>query len=453
MTGERPLNARTEALFRRLVRRDVAPALRKLMLNYRAEDVAAVMRHMTWSEQRRLYRAIEDRDLSAEILTMLPEDGVRQLTMELTEEVVVDLLERMELDDATDIVAVLPDDVRTRVLAGMEEDGSEVAQLLAWAPDTAGGLMSPEYFAMRDTATCGNAIRELQKATDDLAYVHYVYVIDREARLVGVISLRTLVVRPANTPLVSVMTRHPITVHPGHDQEEVARFVARYDLLSIPVVDDERRLLGIVTVDDVVDVIREEAAEDMYRMAGISEDADPTTGSVWQQTRQRGGWLLATIGGGICAAEIIGSYEDTLTKVAVLAGFIPVIMGMAGNVGIQSATVAVRGLATGHILLSGAVPFVWRELRVGVLLGCAYGAMLTIYGMVRYADSPMVGVSVGASIAVAIGGASILGAGIPVALSRFKIDPAVATGPIVTTIIDVVGIVVYFNIAHWMLGL
>jgi magnesium transporter len=448
------MSARTEALFRRLVRRDAGPTLRKLLHSYRAEDIAAVMRHMTWGEQRRLYGLIDDRDQAAEVLTMLSEDSVRQLTAELTEEHVVDLLDRMELDDATDVISVLPDDVRTRVLSELgEEEGSELASLLEWPADTAGGLMSPEFFSMPETATCGSAIRALQKAGDDVAYVHYVYVLDHEERLVGVVSIRTLVVRPAATPLVSVMTRDPITVGPTQDQEDVARYVARYDLLSIPVVDGDRKMLGIVTVDDVVDVIREEAAEDMFLMAGLSDEQDPVHSTTLQQTRQRGGWLMATIAGGIAASEIIGGYEDTLAKVAVLAGFIPVIMGVAGNVGMQSATVSVRGLATGHVQLSGAFGFVAREVRVGLLLGLTFGALLTGYGYLRFEETPMIGPAVGFSVFIAISGASLLGAGIPVGLSRLGIDPAIATGPIVLTLIDLVGIVVYFNVARWMLGL
>jgi magnesium transporter len=187
-------------------------------------------------------------------------------------------------------------------------------------------------------------------------------------------------------------------------------------------------------------------------MAGLS-DADPITGSVVKQTRQRAGWLLATIGGGIFAAEIIGGYEETLKSKAMLAGFIPVIMGMGGNVGIQSATVAVRGLATGHVQIGGAWSFLGREVRVGMMLGLLYGAVLGAYGLLRYQGDPMVGVSVGISISAAILGASFLGGGIPVALSRFRVDPAVATGPLVTTLIDVIAIILYFNIARVLMGL
>lgn len=455
MTEQPGLNARTDALLRRMLRRENMGGLRKVLLRTRPEDLAAAMSVLTWSEQRLLYRSIEDRDQAAEVLSMLGEDAIRRVTEEMTEEAVVDLLERLEADDATDVVHALPDELRVRVLAGMDgEDQQELARLLAYPPDTAGGIMSTDFFAMPRSATCGHAIRLLQKSTDDRENVQYVYVVDEEQRLVGVVSLRTLVVHPPTTPLIAVMTRDPIAVHPATDQEEVARFVARYDLLALPVLDDQGKLVGIVTVDDVVDVIREEAAEDMFKMAGLSEPADPSgNDSLWVQTRRRAGWLLATIGGGVFAAEIIGSYEATLAQQAVLAGFIPVVMGMGGNVGIQSATVAVRGLATGHIQLGGALWFVGREARVGVLLGLTYGVLLGAYGYLRFDDDGLVGGAVGASICVAMSLASVLGAGIPVGLSRLRVDPAVATGPVVTTLVDVLGIIVYFTIARWLLGL
>ncbi len=449
-----PLHQRTEAILRRLVRRESGPALRKVLARFQPADLAAAMQHLTWSEQRRLYGAIDDLEQKAEILAMLPEEDQRGILRDLTQEAVVEILENLDDDDATDVVAILPDEMRQAVLAGMDpEEGSAVRQLLAWPSDSAGGIMSTDVFVMPEAATCGAAVRALQKGGDDVVNAHYVYVVDADRRLVGVASLRQLVVRPAGTPLSVVMTRDPITVRPADDQEDVARFVARYDLLAIPVVDEDHRLLGIVTVDDVVDVIREEAAEDMFRMAGLSEDADGLPRSVIVATRQRAGWLLATLFGGIFAAEIIGSYEATLAKVAVLAGFIPVIMGMGGNVGIQSATVAVRGLATGHVQLGGALTFVLREARVGLLLAAADGTIIGVYGMIREIDRPMVGVSVGVSVGGAIALASLLGAGIPVGLSRFKVDPAVATGPLVTTLIDVLAIILYFNIARALLGL
>ncbi len=441
-----------DALLRRLVRRDAETAILKVLAASRPQDIAAAMEHLTWAEQRRLYRWIPDNDYAAEVLGYLSDLSSREVTREMTEEQLVDIIDRMEPDDATDIVAILPDEVQQRVLYELrdEDTGEDVGDLLVYESDTAGGIMSPRVFEMPDSATCGQAISALQGRHADLETIYYVYVTDRERRLVGVTSLRDLLISKPDTPLVTVMTRELIAVGPEEDQEEVARFVARYDLVAIPVVDAKRHLLGIVTVDDVVDVIREELAEDMMLMAGVQ--GMPEEQSLMRQGLQRAGWLLATIVGGILAAELIGMYEDTLKRVAVLAGFIPVIMGMGGNVGIQSATLAVRGLATGTVQVGGAFRFIFTEARIGVLIGAFYALLLGIYGVVRYPE-PMIGASLASSIFLAIAAASILGAGVPLVLNRSGVDPAIATGPFVTTLVDLLGILIYFTVARALLGL
>ena len=450
--GDGALNARTEALLRRLVRRDASAALKKVIAKTRPEDIAAGMRHLTYSEQRRLYKNIDDVDVAAEVLSYLDDESSREITKDMAEGRVVELLERMAPDDATDIVGALPDDLRMRVLGALEDDetGEEVRGLLAWPTETAGGIMSTSVFRMSVSATCGQAIAALQTQHEDLEQVYYVYIVDDQQRLVGVTSLRSLLTHSPRARLADLMVQEVITVAPGQDQEEVARFVARYDLLAVPVVDAERHILGLVTVDDIVDVIRQEAAEDMMLMAGVS---DAPQRSILRQTWHRAGWLLATIGGGIVAAEVIGLYEETLMKVAVLAGFIPVIMGMGGNVGIQSATLAVRGLATGSVQIGGVGSFLWQEARVGVLLGACYAVLLGVYGLVRFPDTPMIGVSVAASIFLAIGSAGVIGAMLPVGFDRVGADPAIATGPFVTTLVDLIGIIIYFNVARALLGL
>ena len=261
-------------------------------------------------------------------------------------------------------------------------------------------------------------------------------------------------VNKPDTILAHIMSPDVISVGPLEDQEEVARFVARYDLLAVPVVDNQRRLLGVVTVDDVIDVIRDEAEEDMMLMAGMGDDVDFVRAPVLTQAWHRAGWLLATIVGGILMSEIIGTYEHTLATVAVLAGFIPVVMGMGGNVGIQSGTIAVRGLATGSVQLTGTMAFIAREAQVGLILGVLYAALLGIYTVLRYwADGPLVGLSVAISVLLAIILATIFGSAIPVFLHRLGVDPAVATGPFVTTGVDILAILVYFNVARALLGL
>ncbi|MEZ4319171.1 MAG: magnesium transporter [Myxococcota bacterium] len=442
------LTQRTEGLLRRLVRRDASNAIRKLLAKTRPEDLAAAMEHLTWAEQRRLHKLIDDLDYKATVIANLSEASILHLLQDESEASVMDLLDRMEPDDATDVVEILPDALRSRVIEKLEGDEG-VRELLEWDSDTAGGIMSPLVFKMPQTATTGAAIAQLQKEHDALESVHYVYVVDGEDRLVGVTSLRSLLTHAPDTPLIALMSREVIQVGPRTDQEEVARFVARYDLLAVPVVDNQGRILGIVTVDDVLDVIRDEAAEDMMLMAGVSEGSG-STGPI-AQTFRRAGWLMATTVGGILMAEIIGTYKATLEAVAVLAGFIPVIMGMGGNVGIQSATVAVRGLATGHIQIGGALRFVAQESQVGVLLGLLFAGLLGGYGALRFGVP--IGASVALSVMLAISAASAIGAAIPVVLGRAGADPAIATGPFVTTAVDMLAILIYFNIARTLLGL
>ncbi len=444
---------RTEALLRRLVRRDASGALRKLLPGVPPADVAAAMERLTASEQRRLYRNMEDRTYAAEVLAHLSDAASREVTKEMSEDALVELLEHMEPDDATDIVGALDDDLRMRVLAELRDDetGEEVRALLAWPPETAGGIMSPQVFVMPDDASCGQAIAALQAEHESIENIHYVYVVDDRQRLVGVTSLRSLLTHSPRTKLTEIMVVDPISVAPSQDQEEVARIVARYDFLAVPVVDRRRHILGVVTVDDVVDVIRDEAAEDMMLMAGVSDPKQEQ--SVLKQSVYRAGWLLATIGGGILAAEIIGLYETTLASMAVLAGFIPVIMGMGGNVGIQSATLAVRGLATGAVQLDRLGSFLWQETRVGLILAVGYALLLGVYGVLRFPDQPLLGVSLAASIALAILSAGLIGAAIPLGFQRVGADPAIATGPFVTTLVDLLGIVIYFNVARALLGL
>ncbi|MBT3218673.1 MAG: magnesium transporter [Proteobacteria bacterium] len=449
------LNQRTDAILRRLVRRDARQSLRKVMAKSRPEDVAAAMEHLTYNEQKRLFRMVEESEYAAEILANMGDDGAQHVVTGMDEDQLVTLLEYMDPDDATDLVAVLPVDVRVRVLAalGESDDATEVRSLLAWPSDSAGGIMSPQVFKVHHLASCGDAIRALQQSHEELETVFYLYVMDDYDKLVGVTSLRSVLTHPANTPIKHVMGADVISVSPLQDQEEVARVVARYDLMAVPVVDEDRRLLGIVTVDDVVDVIREEAAEDMMRMAGVDEDADLANRSVLHQARHRAFWLMATIIGGVAMAEIVGQFEESLQKVAILAGFIPVIMGMGGNVGIQSATIAVRGLATGHVQIGGALSFIWREARVGILLGILFGLMVGGYGLLRFYDQPMLGPSVALSIMLAIMLAGMLGASIPILLDRLGVDPAIATGPFVTTGVDIIGVIIYFNVAKLLMGI
>ncbi len=442
--------ARTDLLLRRLVRRDANAALTKVLARCRPEDVAVAMALMTLAEQRRLHAMMVDRDYAAAVLANLSESAARELTADLSTDVVRDLVDRMEPDDATDFLGSLSTTFRDELLEEMEDDptAEDVRGLLTYAPDTAGGLMSPSVFEMPHTATAAEAVAALQSRHTEIETIYYLYVVDAQRRLLGVTSLRSLLTVPPTALLFDIMARQVVTVSPRTDQEEVARLVARYDLFAIPVVDEQRHVLGLVTVDDVVDVIREEAHEDMMLMVGVSDDA-PDEGGVLRHVRTRGPWLAATLLSGVLAAELIDGYTTGIQRAALVLGFVPMVMGIGGNVGIQSATLAVRSLATGRLVLEGGLGFLWREVRVALLLGMVFALVLGSWGSLRFAE---IGLAVGLSVCITVTLAGLVGASIPLLFSKAGVDPAVATGPFVTASLDLVGIVVYFNVTQMLLA-
>ncbi len=311
--------------------------------------------------------------------------------------------------------------------------------------------MSPNYFALREETTTDEATEMIRELTEvEIPPItFYVYVVDDENKLKGVLSLRQLVQTKPDTPLKNLMTTNLYTVHTDMPQETVARAVARYNLLAIPVINSIGQLVGIVTIDDVVDVIREENTEDMLKMAGTG-DLDITSRSIFRNTRARLPWLLASFGGGLLAVYIIGIFEEELKTIAALAAFIPIIMGMGGNIGTQSSTIIVRSIAIGEVDIKDTWRVLWREFSTGALLGTAYGVLLGGFASLfphfrEYAwKLPLV---VALAIFVNMVIAATVGTIIPMFFKRIHIDPAVATGPFVTTAIDVIGIFTYFLLA------
>ncbi|MGD9123044.1 MAG: magnesium transporter, partial [Desulfobacterales bacterium] len=253
------------------------------------------------------------------------------------------------------------------------------------------------------------------------------------------------------TPLREFMATDVFSVQTDMDQEEVAKIVARYDILAVPVVDDTNRLVGIVTVDDVIDIFRREATEDILKMAGVGEEFVETK-SVLKSTRIRLPWLFASCVGGIVAFFIIGKFEGSLAKIATLAAFIPVIMGMGGNIGTQSSTIVVRGMATGRIDLRDFWSVLFKELAIGLILGVIYGLLIGIVAQMRYSVGALA-ISVGLAVISSMSVAALVGSLVPMAFARIHIDPAVATGPFVTTAIDIISVTFYFMIATALLGL
>jgi len=437
---------------RRLARRGAVASLKRTVEKSRAEDIAAAIGHLAPHEQKLVISQVDDDEMAANVLVQLDDTDFKLLAADFEFDHLVRLLNIMEVDDEADIIQLLPDDIREQVLEAIHhKDKEHVEEILTYPEDSAGGIMQPLVFVTHEDTSCRDAINHLHQSAGDLEMIFYLYIENDAGQLVGVTSLRALLTHPPSAILSEFMITEVITVSPETDQEEVARFVSRYDLLAVPVVDEGRRLLGIVTIDDVVDVIQDEALEDMLLMAGVNEEVDPTGGSVFKAARQRAAWLFITLIGGIAMAEVIGSFEEPMKKLPVLAGFIPVMMGMGGNVGVQAATIAVQNIATGHAKVTGIVRMSWHEMRVGLIMGCAFALILGAYswltGDIRLAAA--VSMSIVATVTVA----ASFGMMVPYTFHRFGVDPAIATGPLVTTGIDVVAILIYFATCMSILGL
>ena len=324
---------------------------------------------------------------------------------------------------------------------------------MGYPEDSAGAMMATDVFTLYQDTTCGEALKTLQDQKD-AEMVFYLYITNEDDSLVGVASLRALATTPPNTFLKDIMVRRVHSVRPETDQEDVAQIVAQYNFLAVPVVDSDNRLLGIVTVDDVVDVIREEATEDFLQMAGVGKDREILLKSSWENAKVRLPWLFASWIGGVVAAYVIGSYEHMLENIIALAAFIPVIIGMGGNIGTQSSTIIVRGMATGRIEIGNELMVLVKELKVGLILGMLYGVLLGLFANLKFIDTdPMLGLVVGLSIACSMLIAVTVGSFTPLILRKLDIDPAIATGPFVTTSIDILGVLFYFAIAGILLNI
>ena len=434
--------------YRRLLRRHARTNLIKLTNKTHPADLATVFRYFTEDEQSQTFALMRDDEHTAEFLTELDEALVKDLLQKESAERIASIIEKAPANDQSDILGALSVERSQSVIDLLkQEEQEELAEIMGYPEDSAGAMMTTDVFTLHGGTTSGNAIKTLQDQ-EDAEMVFYLYVTDDDDRLVGVVSLRALATTPSDTKLKDIMIKRVHSVRPETDQEEVARVVAQYNFLAVPIIDPDERLLGIVTVDDVVDVIREEATEDFLQMAGAGKDREILLKSSWENARARLPWLFASWIGGIIAASLIGAFEHMLESIIVLAAFIPVIIGMGGNIGTQSSTIIVRGIATGRVDVGGELKLILKEMRVGLILGVLYGLLLGFFADFSFEDAPSnLGIVVGLSICASMLLAATIGTVTPLILRKLDIDPAVATGPFVTTSIDILGVLFYFVIA------
>ena len=440
---------------KRLLRRGANKQLVNIIKKTHMADLSLVFMDLTLLNQQKLFMLLNDPEQIGILFSKLDEDVFVEFVKNVEFDKLVDIFDHMPSDDAAELLSLLDEELSDKILSKMKKEESDnVEQIMSYDEDTAGSLMVKDYVALEEETRAKEVIEALQNKYLDVEMPFYIYVIDSYGRLVGVSSLRQLVVVSPDKPLREFMATDIVSVKPYTDREEVARLVSRYDYLAVPVVDDDSRMMGIVTVDDVIDILHEAATEDMLKMAGVGEEYVETQ-TVSKGTRIRLPWLFASCLGGVAAFFIIGRFEDSLTKFAGLAAFIPVIMGMGGNIGTQSSTIVVRGIATGRVSVRDFAQVVSKELAIGLILGIIYGLFIGIVAKVAFMHltfSWSLALAVSLAIVSSMSVAALVGSAVPLMLQRFHIDPAVATGPFVTTSIDIVSVYCYFMIARSLLG-
>ncbi len=442
---------------------DVLARLRTALEQDDLAGATAIIEALRPADQAELFSELDDEDQatllpqlnpadSADILEEMDEEEAAELVATLPTEAVIRIVDEMEPDEAADLLGDLHPDQAQAVLAGLE-DPDEIRPLLLHPDDSAGGLMTSEFLALRRRMTAADAIQAIREWQPEAETPYYLFVVDGQRRLCGVVSLRQLIVADPGTPLEQIMDPEVIHVQVGADQEECARLMARYDLLALPVVDANRVLLGVVTIDDVVDVLEDEATEDIQRLGGAQPlDRPYLDTGVFTVFRKRIGWLLILFVTESLTGSVLRHFEDELKAVVALSFFVPLLIGTGGNAGSQTTSTIIRALAVGDIDLGDALRSLWHEMRTGLLLGLGM-AIIAFGRALTWGSTTDLALTVSLAILGIVIWANSLGSVLPLLAARFKIDPAIVSGPVMSTLVDATGLFIYFTIARVILGL
>jgi magnesium transporter len=419
--------------------------MQELLSDLHPSEIGQLLRDLP--DQRKIEVVLSlDWETAARTLVESDESSKHFLLERLDAPAISRMVQELPSDDAADLLGILSGEKKAEVLKTMVlPEAREIEDLLKYDEESAGGIMATELVFVREDARAQDAIEIIRGASRELKNLHYVYVTDSHALLKGVFSLRQLLLAKPDAPVSDFMDSDVIVVTPDMDQEEVADLFRRYNLLAVPVVDDFGKLIGRITVDDIIDVIDDEASEDISLMAGTDEE-EISEMSALRVSGIRLPWLMVAMGGQLVAATLIRAFEGTLSKVIALAFFIPAIMATGGNTGIQSSTIVIRALATGEMGLPNAWRQLFKELRVALINGLILGVFILVVTDL-WLDLPKLGIVLGVSMLAIVITAGVLGATMPLVLKRFGVDPAVATGPFVTTTNDVIGILIYLGLA------
>ncbi|AUS04818.1 magnesium transporter [Pseudotamlana carrageenivorans] len=425
--------------------------LQKLLKEFHYADIAEILDELNLEDAMYVIKLL-DSETTSDILMELDEDNREKVLKNLSAKEIAEEVEELDTDDAADIIAELPIERQQEVISNIEdiEHRAEIKELLAYDEDTAGGLMAKELVKVYDTWTVAGCLRRIRGQAEEVTRVHSVYVVDKQEKLVGRLSLKDLIVAKNDQKIADIYISNVDFVNVHDDAEEVVKIMQKYDLEAIPVVDDNHTLLGRITIDDIVDVMKEEAEEDYLLAAGITSDVEHDD-SIWELTKARLPWLLIGMFGGIGAASIINGFSDAMLKYPALLMFIPLIQATAGNVGVQSSAIVVQGLANNSI--DGKIfSRLLKEFALGLVNGIAIAAIVLLISHFIFQTSYLESITICVALITVIIMAALIGTFIPIFLDKKGVDAAVATGPFITTSNDIFGIFIYFLIAKLILG-
>ena len=410
-------------------------------------DIAEILDEVSLEEAQFIFKNLEP-DLASEVLVEIDEDVRDSFLESLSNMEIASQVGLMDSDDAADFIQDLSDDRKEEILSQLEdvEHSSDIAALLTFDEDSAGGLMTTEYICANINWTVAQTLENLREQAREIDHVFTIYAIDDHERLLGTLSLKTFLYAENQTLIKDLFAPNPISVNTSDSDKEVAKLMEKYDLVVIPVINQAGVLMGRITIDDVVDVMREDAEREMQLATGVSERIE-SRDSVWVITRARLPWLLIGLFGGICGAMVIGGFEGQLTKFPQLAFFIPLIAAMGGNVGVQSSALIVQGLANNSLKLDSTWNKIVKEVSVALVNAVVLSSLIFIYNFITSEDYALC-FTVSISLFAVIILAGILGSLVPMTLHKYKIDPALATGPFITTLNDILGLLLYFTIGY-----
>ncbi len=419
-------------------------------------DIAELFQSLNLKQAEWLFNLIEDKEKKADVLMELDEEDRKKLLEGMDPEQIGHYIDLLDTDDAVDLIQELDEEDRDEVISHIDdmEQAGDIVDLLQYDEDTAGGLMGTEMIVVNENLSMPDCLKEMRRQAEDLDDIYYVYVVDNDNRLKGILPLKKMITHPSVSKIKHVMEADPVSVRTETPIDDVAIDFEKYDLVAMPVVDSIGRLVGQITVDDVMDEVREQSERDYQLASGISSDVDASD-SVLAQTKARIPWLLIGIVGGIVNSLILGGFEAQIAAVTALAIFIPLIGGTGGNVGVQASAIVVQGLANGRLEIKNAWSQIGREFLVAMLNAVVISSVVFLYIFFTQPSEYKysVALAVGASLFAVVIFATVFGTLVPLTLERLKINPALATGPFIQITNDVVGLLIYVGMSTWMLSI